>query len=145
MPPHLPHRAIWLSLALCAAACASPTAPTPLDIAAHHAMWQARGPATYSYEYEQTGFFNNLSNHVMRVQVRNDTVQSAVYVDTGDTIPSAAAFVPTIESLFAAANSARSAGTLSGITFDPVLGYPTRIDIAGPPDAGGSLFAALVQ
>jgi hypothetical protein len=36
---------------------------------------------------------------------------------------------------------AADAGMLRGVRFDPVLGYPTEIDLDGPPDASGSVFA----
>lgn len=43
--------------------------------------------------------------------------------------------------IFERAIQAARDGALSGVDFDPQLHYPTRIDLAGPPDASGSEFA----
>jgi hypothetical protein len=47
--------------------------------------------------------------------------------------------------LFERAAQAVRVKALSAITYDPVFDYPTRMDLAGPPDASGSVFASDLQ
>ncbi len=127
------------------AACRAPVGPQLGDISEHRAIWTSQALKNYSYEYEQTGFFNNLSGHVLRFEVRGDTVRSALFAATGDAVPGSPTAFPTIDALFTEAERALESQTLTAIAFDPHLGYPLRMDIAGPPDAAGSVFAAQLR
>jgi Family of unknown function (DUF6174) len=69
-------------------------------------------------------------------------VQSATDAVTGQAEPGAPASWPTIDKLFDEAMEAAADGSLRGARFDPALDYPTEIDLAGPPDASGSVFAS---
>ena len=129
---------------LSVAGCGDLIGPSRESIEAHRAIWISKGLTSYSYEYEITGFFNNLAGHRIRLAVRADTVRSAVFVETGDTVPGSPAWLPTINGLFDRAVTGYNAGNLTAISYDPELGYPRRMDISGPPDAAGSVFAAQV-
>ena len=48
----------------------------------------------------------------------------------------------TIDKLFDEATQAAASGTLRGARFDPTFDYPSELDLAGPPDASGSVFAS---
>jgi hypothetical protein len=50
-----------------------------------------------------------------------------------------------VDGLFNLALGAADGGDLTAIQFDSALRFPRRIDIAGPPDASGSLFASNLQ
>ena len=132
-------------LAASTAACeaAGPTSPTLAELFTERAAWAAQNLTSYSYDYESTGFFICCTQgQEITLVVRNDTVVSAVFVATGQPVPGSPSGFPTIDALFGAAERALRNGVLSGITFDPRLHYPLRIDFAGPPDASGSVFAA---
>jgi Family of unknown function (DUF6174) len=124
---------------------AAPTAPTHTELQRAQAAWKARGFTRYAYRYETVGFFNAFDGRVMRLVVLSDTVRSAQFVATNDSVPTAPATLPTIDALFARAIAASVGGTLVSITFDPVLGYPTVIELSGPPDARGSLLASAIE
>ena len=131
-------------LVVSVAGCGDLIGPSREGIEAHRAIWISKGLTSYSYEYELTGFFNNLAGHKIRLEVRADTVRSAVFVETGDTVPASLAGLPTINGLFDWAVADYNAGHLTAISYDAELGYPKRMDISGPPDAAGSVFAAQV-
>ena len=132
-------------LVLGAAGCSSSTDPQLDQVTRQRQLWTAHHLTRYSYEYEQTGFFNNISGRVIRLVVLADTVRSAVFVATGETVPGPAAQFPIVDSLFAQASRAAQSHSLTAIEFDAQLDYPTRIDLAGPPDASGSILASHLQ
>ncbi|MEP6573190.1 MAG: DUF6174 domain-containing protein [Gemmatimonadota bacterium] len=119
-----------------------PSVPT---IQHFQALWAAHHFTKYTYDSETTGFFNNLSGQAFRIVVLGDTVRSAQSIATGDSVPLAVTKFTTIDGLFAAAITALNAGTLTNGAFDPSLSFPTRLDISGPPDASGSIFASNLQ
>ena len=133
-------------LTLATVACGSLGSPTLDDMLAQRAMWSRQGLRNYSYDYTEIGFFICCTEgQQMKLEVRNDTVVSAVFAATGQPVPGSAARLPTIDGLFDLAEQAARDHRLGGILFDPLLHYPQRIDLAGPPDASGSEFAAHVQ
>jgi hypothetical protein len=125
--------------------CGGPTAPSFVELQQDSARWASHHLTKYAYDFETTGFFNNLTGQVIHLVVLDDTVRSAVFVATGDTVPVPAAGFSTVNGLFDRAFAALNAGTLAGIQIDSMLSYPRRIDITGPPDAGGSIVASNLQ
>ena len=134
-----------LPLALSLAACGDATGPTLDDVLAHRAAWLAQGLKDYSYNYEVTGFFIKWEGQQIRVEVRNNTVVSAVLAATGQPASESPNEFPTIDELFDQAAQAARDHTLRAVAFDPQLAYPRRLDVAGPPDASGSVFAVQLQ
>ena len=134
-----------LSLALSLAACGDATGPTLDDVLAHRAAWSAQALRGYSYNYEVTGFFINWEGQQITVEVRDNTVVSAVFAATGEPTSGSLTDFPTIDELFDQAAQAARDHTLRAIAFDPQLAYPRRLDLAGPPDASGSVFAVKLQ
>lgn len=92
-----------------------------------------------------TGFFNTLDGRAIRLVVLGDTVRSAQFVATNDSVPVVPATLSTIDALFTLAMSASRAGTLISVQFDPTLGYPTRLELSGPPDASGVILASDIE
>ena len=135
-----------LSVAL-ALGCSDATAPT-LDVAAptlaevlaHESLWSAKKLSNYSYNYTVTGYFILWEGRELTLRVSDGQVTGAVFTATGESLPDPAD-LPSVDRLFDMAEGAARSGTLRAIAFDPVLGYPTRMDLAGPPDASGSVFA----
>lgn len=134
----------WLALGalIVGASCGEPTSAPSADLASHRDQWVARRPAAYQYEYGTTGFFNAYAGRRIRLVVRNGAVQSAVDVATGQVVADSVVRWPTIDQLFDQAAQAAAAGTLRGARYDAAYGYPTEVDLAGPPDASGSLMAS---
>jgi hypothetical protein len=135
-------RATLTLLAVVTAACKDTASPIPGDVRTERARWSALGLTSYSFDYKSTGFFMCCTEgQDLRLVVRNDSVVSATFLATGQAVGSPN-WLPTIDNLFDLAELEIQRGTLSAITFDPQLHYPRRMDIAGPPDASGSKFAA---
>lgn len=119
-----------------------PTAPSLIDIERAEAQWSAHNLTRYAYQYETT-CCNALSGQAIRLVVIGDTVRSAQFVATNDSVP--VAFLPTIDGLFALAITLREEGRLAGARFDPTFGYPARLEISGPPDASGVILASNIE
>lgn len=141
---------VSLSFALmlaCVSGCSTTTTTDPLlsDLRQHQDAWDARKLTTYSYDYEQTGFFSAIDGRVIHLQVKANVVTSAVFKDTGAPAPGDPSGFPTIDGLFAQAETAAVNGDLTAVTYDSAYGYPSRIDISGVPDASGSIFASQLQ
>jgi hypothetical protein len=111
-------------------------------VSARRARWAAHGLTSYEYDYEVTGFFINYAGRSIHLVVRAGVVQSATDVATGLAEPGATSQWPTIDALFDEAAQAAAGGSLGSVRFDPTLDYPTQIDLKGPPDASGSVFAS---
>ena len=122
-----------------------PTAPSVADLQRAQASWKAHGLSRYAYRYETMGFFNAFDGKAMRLVVLSDTVRSAQFVETNTAVPGAPATLPTIDALFATVIAARASGRLLSVKFDPVFGYPTVIELSGPPDASGTLLASAIE
>ncbi len=129
-------------LAVIAAGCSASTGPDRFDVQVHRAEWAAQGITNYEYDYLVTGFFIDYAGKPIRLTVRDGEVQSAVFVADSEPMLAPASSFPTIDQLFDRAEAASTRGTLTGIAFDPRLHFPTEMDISGPPDASGSVFAS---
>lgn len=126
-------------------ACSDSSGISLEQIRAEQARWQGHGIRDYQYLYRQTGFYSPITGKVILVTVLGDTVRGASDTLTGDSIPLAWGVVRTVDGLFNLALGAADGGDLTAIQFDSALRYPRQIDIAGPPDASGSLFASNLQ
>ncbi|HEX6534159.1 MAG TPA: DUF6174 domain-containing protein [Gemmatimonadaceae bacterium] len=157
IPPRHLHLTALCAAALLAVGCSSPTSDnrpddhpngrsvgtTPSEVTAEREQWASHGVKSYEYDYTiGGGFFIVYADHPIHVVVRDGVVAAAADVETGEPLPGPLTFWPTIDTLYARAARAAEAGTLLGLRVDSALGYPTEIDLAGPPDASGSLFAS---
>jgi hypothetical protein len=122
--------------------CSASTGPDHFYLAVQRSEWEAQHLTSYQYDYLVTGFFIDYAGKPIRLTVHNGEVQSAVFVADSEPILGPASSFPTIDQLFDRAEAASAARTLTGITFDSRLHFPTEMDIAGPPDANGSVFAS---
>jgi hypothetical protein len=137
---------LFIGLVTGLAGCRSgPTAPSLADLQRAHAAWTAHHLTRYAYRYMTTGFFTTLDGQAMRLVVLADTVRSAQFVATNDSVPVVPATLPTIDALFALVITARSGGTLVAAQFDPIFDYPTRLEFSGPPDASGVIVASDIE
>jgi hypothetical protein len=141
LPPRL-SLAVLLGLAACQS---GPTAPSVADLQRAQADWASHNLTRYAYRYETTGFLIVWSGQAMRLVVLSDTVRSAQYVATNDSVPVVPASLPTVDALFALAIAAREDGKLVSVQFDATFGYPTRLVLAGPPDASGTILASNIE
>lgn len=127
-----------------AGACGHRAKPTLAEqVAARQERWHARGVTSYGYDFDQSGFFNGCP-HPIHVEVRDDSVVSATVAATGRSVPAKWQCAPSIDGLFQTAIDAARKGELSGIRYYRA-GYPREIDIAGPANASGSLFASKLK
>lgn len=112
------------------AACNDATAPKTVSEA--QILWQSKNISTYSYVAE-TGCFCSLIGPV-KVEVVGGHVARVTLVETGAELPIAGR--STVEDLF---DEIRSATPPLTVTFDRVLGYPTRIERCCLADDSGSV------
>jgi hypothetical protein len=139
-------RVALLGLAAVLAGCThAPTSPHLSDIQRAQAAWKAHHLTRYAYRYETMGFSTRLDGQAMRLVVLGDTVRSAQFVTTNDSVPVVPATLPTIDALFAQAIAADGDGTLVAVEFDSTFGYPTRLQLSGPPDASGVIIASNIE
>jgi uncharacterized protein DUF6174 len=124
---------------------ADSSTPAIIDIQTAQAVWASHGLVRYAYRYQTSGFFTNTDGREIHVVVIADTVRSAQFVATSDSVPMAATILPTIDALFALAIQARESGRLQSIQFDPTFGFPTRLVLSGNPDASGSITASTIE
>jgi Family of unknown function (DUF6174) len=127
------------------AACQSATAPSLTELQRQQDVWASHHLERYAYQYETAGFSIVWDGRAIRLVVLHDTVRSAQYAGTADSVPVAPATLPTIDALFAIARTALQDGHLVGAQFDATFGYPTRIEVSGPPDASGVIRASQVE
>jgi len=142
--PRRPFPVLAALALLAAASCKAPTADDGTQLALHRTQWEAHGITSYQFDYLVTGFFIAWEGRHIRIVVRGDTVNAATFVDTGEPAGSLTTW-PTIDELFDQAQRAAAAGTLRDARFDAQLDYPSEIDLAGPPDASGSLIVTQLQ
>ena len=139
---HVRIAALSLAALTLAAGCSASTEPTTRNVDLRRATWTQTRPADYSYDYQVGGgFFIEFAGRWIHVVVRGNAVVAATDVATGVAMPEPLTTWPTIEQLFDEAQQAAQNGSLTRITYDPQYGYPTEMDIAGPPDASGAIYA----
>lgn len=127
----MPRKILLLAILLVAAGCEAPTAPGNLDnLAAARARWSALGAQAYSYEINRSCFCV-FGGRRMRVTVENGAVTGAEYLDSGNAVEAALlTYVSTIPDLFDLIEGALKGSTAYFFaSYDPVYGYPTRIEI----------------
>ena len=142
--PRRPFPVLAALALLAGTSCKAPTDDDGTHVALHRAQWEAHGITSYQFDYLVTGFFIAWEGRHVRIVVRGDTVNAATFVDTGEPAGELTVW-PTIDKLFDRAQQAAAAGTLRDVRFDPQLDYPSEIDLAGPPDASGSLIVTQLQ
>ena len=117
--------------ALWTAACESPVAPGDRDsLAEAKARWRTNGAVAYQYELNRSCFCI-LAGRWMNITVDPGGVLFAEFVDPRAGVEAALlSYVPTVPDLFDLIEDAldRRAAYFSA-EYDPVYGYPTRIEI----------------
>lgn len=141
-------RALTVAVLSLAVACSDSTEPrvSSADIAQHRAQWESHHLTRYAYDYVLgSGFFISYAGHTMHIVVVGGVVSSVSDVTLGQQLSGDLSHWPTIDALFDQAEAAESAKALTKIRFDPTFDFPTEMDIAGPPDASGGVFASNLQ
>jgi hypothetical protein len=122
-----------LLLLLAVVACSQLTEPERVasDLAMAKRRWAATAPASYQYTFSRSCFCLVEFTRPVVVTVRNGTVESVHYADTGAPVaPSLVPGYPTIEGVFALVDEAlvKHAASVTA-EYDPARGYPVRIFI----------------
>jgi hypothetical protein len=121
---------LLLGIAGCSATATSPAA----GLEAARARWAHLGPAAYTVTMARScECLPEMSGPVV-VVVRNGTVTSQHYVQSGAAVgPQYAALFPAVEGLFEIIDAGIRDGVLSlDARYDAGLGYPTRIAVGDP-------------
>jgi hypothetical protein len=120
-----------LTLLLAGTACEAATAPGDIDnLSLARARWRQKGGESYSYVVNRSCFCV-LGGRTVTVTVLNGVVSSAEYVETGGPVESTfLTYVATVPDLFDLIQDALAKNpAYFAATYDPVYGYPTRIEI----------------
>jgi hypothetical protein len=117
------------------------------EVAQHESEWQSQDLHSYTFEYHHQ--FGG-SVEAARITVVADTVAAAVDLEADTTLSLDPGFAwPTVAGLFASAREALSSPDVNvTIEYDPVLSYPTRIDVSpvlATPAGGSSTTASNLQ
>jgi hypothetical protein len=114
-------------------ACSDSTEPTAVvtDLAEAKRRWAASAPTSYQYTFARACFCGTEYTRPVSVTVRNGTVQSVRYADTGVPLtPALAAGFTTIEGVFALVDDAIAKHAASVTAeYDAARGYPLHIFI----------------
>lgn len=126
-----PRRAVALVLwgLLGILGCGEPTSPG-VELARARQRWSSTEPAAYRLTIQQVCYCSLVQGPV-EVVVRDGIVQSRRDVDANRPLDERIADAyPNVEGLFALVDAAHSAGAARvDVTFDPLRGYPRRIDL----------------
>jgi hypothetical protein len=101
------------------------------------ALWASKNLNHYSYTLQRSCFCPEEYVKAMRLEVRNETLSSIKFVDSGLDVPTNVRPGPfKIESFFDLIDSTQSkGGNVDGLQFDTVFGYPTQMILNPIPDA----------
>ena len=104
------------------------------------ARWDARGATNYTYVSSYSCECLPDYATALQVTVSNDAVAAIHSVATGQ--PAPLTYRPTIDGLFDFIESEqRTRPSLLEVSYDPTLGYPTRIKYGTPENDGGAVIA----
>lgn len=117
------------------------------ELAQHESDWQSRDLHSYTFEYHHR--FGG-AREAAEITVVADTVAAAVDLEADTALSLDPGFAwSTVAGLFASARAALSSPDVNvTIEYDPVLSYPTRIDVSpviATPAGGSSTAAANLQ
>jgi hypothetical protein len=119
------------ALLLLGTACEAATAPGEGDnLALARARWEQKGGESYSYVVTRSCFCV-LGGRTVSVTVKNGVVSAAEYSETGGPVEATfLTYVATVPDLFDLIQDALSRNpAYFSATYDPVFGYPTRIEV----------------
>jgi uncharacterized protein DUF6174 len=137
----------WVAIAvltLSGASCQEVAGPSVNDVLAHRAKWAARGLTSYSFDYTLRAMIYSVGcpAAAWRLQVQQNAVTVATCLATGQAVTPPSV---TIDTLFDEALRAMRGNSITAISYDARLGFPTSIEFAGPPDASYSETATNLQ
>lgn len=118
--------------ALLASGCeTTPFELTTSEFERHRSQWSASGVRDYRFDFQKGCYCGQETVRPARIEVRDGVVVAVVYRDTGQPATEAAQrHFPSVDELFDQIEDAirREAASLL-VSYDPELGYPTRIEI----------------
>ncbi|CAN5807315.1 hypothetical protein BH11MYX2_BH11MYX2_17870 [soil metagenome] len=119
------------SLSLAAVACTDAGSATPEQHQLDSALqtYESHDPEAYSFIYKRScGECDPVSVHPIRINVSNDTITSATYVETEAAVPTQVAVnLRTLRGLFDTVQTLIDQGAASVVvTYDTELGYPKQ-------------------
>jgi hypothetical protein len=112
--------------------CGDSTSTGPgIDFYAARSRWEKGHPAAYAYTLQRSCFCGSPSTSPVVIDVVGGVVQSRRYAETGMVVDVRLADdFPPIDGLFEIIETAAQDGAARLVaTYDPALGFPTRIEI----------------
>jgi Family of unknown function (DUF6174) len=101
------------------------------------ALWASKNLSSYAYSLQRSCFCPEEYTKAMRLEVRNGSLASTKYVDSGLDVPQK--FHPSvfkIQAFFDLIDSTTSkGGRVKNLKFDATFGYPTQADLDPIPNA----------
>jgi hypothetical protein len=142
--PSIGIKTLAMALALGVGACRSSVTAPVSELAAARVRWSSVAPPAYSVVITRSCECLQAAVGPVLVTVRNGVAQSRQYTQTGApvTITMSERF-PTVEGLFAVIDAAIRDGVQPmQVTYDPTLGYPTRVYLGDTSADGGAVYFA---
>ena len=117
------------ALALVTLACSELYGPQKNELSAALELWVGSGTDDYSYEFQRSCFCSPDYTSLIRIEVFDGIVSSAIYVGSGDPVTDPTIAL-TIAELFDEIQAAIDNEAFSIVaTYDPVLGHPVNVAI----------------
>lgn len=114
------------------------------ELAVGRARWAMVAPAAYTVVISRSCECLEPAVGPVLITVRNGVAQSRQYTRTGAPVATSGAdWFPTVEGLFAVIDAAIRDGIQPiQVSYDPTLGYPTRVFIGDTSSDGGAGYLA---
>lgn len=136
-------RPILLALLVLGACATAPAARPSAAATPQETQWRAAALADYRYDFEQQCFCLREQTQPVTVEVRGGRVTRVVSRETGQEVARGENLRwHTVPGLFQLAADARGNGSEPRVTYDPRLGYPTRIEIGSLAADAGVIYLA---
>jgi Family of unknown function (DUF6174) len=110
---------------------------TPSPTLEGRALWASKNLGNYAYTLQRSCFCETGIAKAMRLEVRNGTLSSVKYVDSGlDVTENVRPNIFKIEAFFDLIDATLAkGGTIEPLSFDTAFGYPSRMNVDPIPDA----------
>ena len=111
--------------------------PEATQLARAERLWNRSGVGARSYTMQQRRVCFCLDGDMFfEITVSGGTISRVVHASTGEPLPASFhARFRTVEALFAEIQAATGRGVLTGVEYDPTLGYPARVSLDPIPAA----------
>lgn len=122
---------LTVGLAFAAACTQSPSTPEEQQLESALHTWSGQGSLDYAFTWQRQCYCGPEDTQPIRISVENDTITSAIYIETELPVdPSVADHLLTIDGLFAHIQDAIANGADAvNVEYHPTVGHPVSVAI----------------